>query len=104
MFSVGGKAPRGVLADLPGYGYARQAHDTRQQFHQLVLDYCCDQSRLYRVLQRVMVLVDARLGLTPVDREFLALLQKHEVPYHVVLTKVDSVRPRARPRTVGRCR
>lgn len=60
LFAVGGPNYCGVVADLPGYGFARHSQDVRRQFKQLVLDYCFEPTRLYTLLQRVMILVDSR--------------------------------------------
>jgi GTP-binding protein len=39
------------------------------------------------------VLVDARHGLKPVDREIMEMLDAAAVSYHLVLTKADKVKP-----------
>jgi GTP-binding protein len=45
------------------------------------------------VLKRAMLLVDARHGLKPVDREVMDMLDAAAVSYRIVLTKGDKVKP-----------
>ena len=44
-------------------------------------------------LRRVLLLIDARHGLKPTDRVAMALLTEAAVPFQIVLTKADHVRP-----------
>jgi GTP-binding protein len=43
------------------------------------------------VLTRTFVLVDARHGLKPQDREILGVLDRAAVSYAIVLTKIDTM-------------
>ena len=79
------------LVDLPGYGYAEAPKDMVRQWAHLVNDYL----RGRPTLKRVLVLVDSRHGLKPVDREIMALLDKAAVSYQIVLTKADKIKPTA---------
>ncbi|TPE58685.1 YihA family ribosome biogenesis GTP-binding protein [Sandaracinobacter neustonicus] len=79
------------LVDMPGYGYAEAPKDMVRQWAHLVNDYL----RGRPTLKRVLVLVDSRHGLKPVDREIMALLDKAAVSYQIVLTKADKIKPTA---------
>lgn len=76
------------LVDLPGYGFAMQPEEKRLQWTEFTLWYV----RARRNLRRVFVLIDARAGLKPTDREMIAYLERHNVPWQVVVTKCDKVK------------
>ncbi|KAB7647971.1 YihA family ribosome biogenesis GTP-binding protein [Polymorphobacter fuscus] len=77
------------LVDMPGYGYAEAPKDLVARWKRLIFDYL----RGRVVLKRVLVLIDARHGLKPVDREIMTMLDKAAVSYQVVLTKADKIKP-----------
>jgi len=82
FFDLGGRL---VLVDLPGYGYSRAGKKATRNWTRLIQLYL----RGRPTLRRVMVLVDARRGLGPADREVMDSLDSVAVSYQVVLTKVD---------------
>ncbi|MFQ6017325.1 MAG: ribosome biogenesis GTP-binding protein YihA/YsxC [Kiloniellaceae bacterium] len=88
FFDLGGRL---VLVDLPGYGYARAAKTEIRRWTGLMRVYL----RGRPLLRRVCLLVDARHGLKPSDREMMAELDAAAVSYQIVLTKADKVKPRA---------
>jgi GTP-binding protein len=90
LFLVG-EPPVLRLVDMPGYGYAEAPKDMVKQWARLVNDYL----RGRATLKRVLVLVDSRHGLKPVDREIMTLLDKAAVSYQIVLTKADKIKPTA---------
>jgi GTP-binding protein len=73
------------LVDLPGYGYARASKAEVKGWTRLIGDYLKGR----RELKRVFLLIDARHGLKPSDRETMTLLDEGAVSYQVVLTKAD---------------
>ena len=75
------------LVDMPGYGYAKAPRDLVIAWTQLVEDYL----RGRTTLRRVYLLIDARHGIKPVDREITDLLNIAAVSYQVVLTKIDKI-------------
>jgi GTP-binding protein len=79
-----------VIVDTPGYGFASgTSKHVSREWLKVMLDYFQRRSSL--VLTRVLVLLDARLGITKLDEEVLRVLEEAFVPYHVCLTKVDTV-------------
>lgn len=90
LFLVG-EPPRLRLVDMPGYGFAEAPKDLIREWGMLVRDYL----RGRPTLKRVLVLVDSRHGLKPVDREIMGVLDKAAVSYQIVLTKADKVKPTA---------
>ncbi len=79
-----------MIADLPGYGYARAPKAQVQKWTLLVQSYLVGRANL----RRVLVLVDARHGLKDNDRSVMMILDKAAQPYQVVLTKADKIKPR----------
>jgi GTP-binding protein len=77
-----------MLADLPGYGYARVSKAHVQKWTRLVESYLKGRANL----RRVCVLIDARHGLKESDRGVMTMLDQAAQPYQVVLTKIDKVK------------
>jgi GTP-binding protein len=88
VFDVG-EPPRFRLIDMPGYGFARAPKDLARRWRFLVNDYL----RGRGVLRRALLLIDSRHGLKDLDREVMRMLDEAAVSYHLVLTKVDKVKP-----------
>lgn len=80
-------APRLVLVDLPGYGFAKVPKPVVDAWTRLLKAYL----RGRVTLARACVLVDARHGVKPVDREIMDMLDTAAVAYQVVLTKADKI-------------
>ena len=76
-----------VLADLPGYGFAKAPKEKIEAWTGLVRDYLLGRANLARVL----VLIDARHGLKPNDAEVLDALDRAAASYAIVLTKADEL-------------
>lgn len=85
FFSLG---ERLILTDLPGYGYAEAPKATVQRWTRRVKAYL----RGRAPLRRALLLIDARHGIKPVDREVMAMLDQAAVSFQAVLTKCDKVR------------
>lgn len=85
FFDLGSEAR---LVDMPGWGYAAVGKEKVAGWTELLKGYL----RGRTVLLRVLVLVDGRHGLKPVDTEMLDLLDKSAVSYAVVLTKKDEAK------------
>lgn len=87
FFDLGGRL---MIADLPGYGYARAPKAQVRQWTHLVRSYLAGRAGL----RRVLVLVDARRGLKDNDRSVMTTLDKAAQSYQIVLTKSDKIKPR----------
>jgi GTP-binding protein len=85
FFDLGGRL---MLADLPGYGFARAPKTEIAQWTTLIEDYL----RGRVGLRRVCLLVDARHGIKATDNQVMKLLDQAAVVYQVVLTKCDKVK------------
>lgn len=88
FFNLGSRL---MLADLPGYGYARVSKDQVKQWTGLVNAYLKGRADL----RRTCVLIDSRHGLKDSDRSVMAMLDKAAQPYQVVLTKCDKIKAAA---------
>lgn len=87
----------GRLVDLPGYGYARVPETIRRQWGILVSGYIESRTNL-----RALVLVmDARRPLMPLDREMLDWAHASHKPVHIMLTKADKLSKNAGQSVLG---
>src|SRR4051794_33108006 len=75
------------LVDLPGYGYAKVPAKIRQHWQHLIGTYLRTRTSLYGMV----LIMDARHPLTPLDRQMLAWFASTEKPVHVLLTKSDKL-------------
>ncbi len=88
------------LVDLPGYGFARAPERVREAWKRLIEDYLTENARL----DGLVLLLDARRGVQPADRQLLAYLEEREVPVLVVLTKIDKLNRSGRARAIASVR
>jgi GTP-binding protein len=77
------------LVDMPGYGFAQAPKAKVEQWTRLVKDYL----RGRATLARVFLLIDARHGPKPPDRQMMTLMDVAAVSYQGVLTKIDKLKP-----------
>jgi GTP-binding protein len=80
-----------LLADLPGYGFARAPREKVTAWTGLVSAYLAGRANL----ARVFLLIDSRHGLKDVDEEVMSVLDQAAVSYGIVLTKTDEIKPSA---------
>jgi GTP-binding protein len=76
-----------MLADLPGYGYARASKTLANEWQRLIFAYLRGRPNL----RRAIVLIDARRGVLAMDRDVMALLDEAAVSFALVLTKIDKL-------------
>ena len=76
------------LVDMPGYGFAKAPPKVVETWKKLVRTYL----RGRPVLERTLVLIDARRGIKQVDREMMTMLDEAAVGYRLVLTKADKLK------------
>lgn len=80
-----------VLADLPGYGFARVAKAQADAWGRIAVDYLRSRAEL----RRVLILIDARRGIGARDEAAMALFDESAVAFQIVVTKCDEIRPAA---------
>ena len=81
-----------TFADLPGYGYAKVSQREKQRWAGLMEGYFAQD----RDIALVLSLVDSRHPPSREDLQMLDFLIDQELPFLVVLTKVDKLSPRER--------
>ncbi len=86
FFDLGGRL---ILVDLPGYGYARASKRDIKAWTGFTRAYLKGRPGL----RRVCLLIDARHGIKPVDREIMSELDTAAVSYQLVPTKADKPKP-----------
>lgn len=77
----------GRLADLPGYGYAKVPREVQQDWGRLVGGYV--EARMN--LKVLVVIMDIRHPLTPLDEQMIGWAHGRSLPVHVLLTKADKL-------------
>ena len=75
------------LVDLPGYGYAKVQRDLRAHWEQLLSTYLQTRGALFGMV----LIMDARHPLTPLDRQMLNWFASTGKPVHVLLSKSDKL-------------
>lgn len=79
---------RKIIADLPGYGYARISKGDRKKWEQFIEAYLdCDSN-----LERAVVLLDARHGPTEGDERAIEFLNLKGIPVTLVFAKLDTLK------------
>ncbi len=84
FFSLPGGA---FLVDLPGYGYAKVRRDLREHWENLLSTYLQTRASLFGMV----LIMDARHPLMPLDRQMLDWFSITRKPVHVLLTKSDKL-------------
>src|SRR5258706_12780525 len=97
FFSLGSGA---FLVDLPGYGYADAPESVRKHWEMLVGEYIASRDSL----AAVVVVMDARHPLTPLDLQLLGWLREAARATHVLLTKSDKLSKQAAQVTLSKAR
>lgn len=77
------------LVDLPGYGFAKASAADRARFNEFVSDYLRERENLYCAF----VLIDSRHEPQRIDQEFVQWLVESEIPFALIFTKTDKVKP-----------
>jgi GTP-binding protein len=86
------------LVDLPGYGYARVSKKSKKTFQKFITDYFAKREQMLCAF----VLVDSRHEPQKVDLEFMEWLGTNQVPFNIVFTKADKLKPEALKRNIAR--
>ncbi|WP_066221561.1 ribosome biogenesis GTP-binding protein YihA/YsxC [Formosa haliotis] len=79
------------LVDLPGYGYARVSKSAKKTFQKFITEYFKKREQLISAF----VLVDIRHKPQPIDLEFMIWLGENSIPFSIIFTKADKLKPNA---------
>jgi GTP-binding protein len=77
------------LVDLPGYGYAKTSKSQRKQLSRILDQYLRGREQLVLIF----LLIDIRHDPQPNDLNFINELGKNGVPFALVFTKADKLKP-----------
>ncbi len=78
---------RGVLVDLPGYGFAKVPEAMRRNWNALVGGYIEKRESL----SGLVVIMDARHPMKQLDEEMLDWITPRQIPVHILLSKADKL-------------
>lgn len=78
------------LVDLPGYGYAKVSKSTKRTFQKFITAYFDKRKQMICAF----VLIDSRHEPQPIDMEFMQWLGEHQVPFCIIFTKADKLKPK----------
>lgn len=76
-----------VLADLPGYGYARVSKTEKEKWAKMLDDFFAEKDQL----AHVFALCDIRHEPTENDLQMVEYLYYHAIPFTIVATKMDKL-------------
>ena len=84
------------LVDLPGYGYAKVSKSSKKTFQKFITAYFEQREQMLCAF----VLVDSRHSPQSIDMEFMLWLGEHGVPFNIIFTKADKLKPKALERNI----
>ena len=84
------------LVDLPGYGYARVSKSNKKVFQKFITQYFKNRQQLVLAF----VLIDSRLEPQKIDLEFMEWLSENQIPFSIIFTKSDKLKPNALKRNI----
>jgi GTP-binding protein len=84
------------LVDLPGYGYAKVSQKSRKSWTKMIEHYLRKRDNLVNIF----VLIDSRHEPQTIDLEFVNQLGEWQLPFAIVFTKADKMKPGGLQRTV----
>jgi len=85
------------LVDLPGYGYARVSKNVKKTFQKFITAYFEQRKQMLCAF----VLIDSRHEAQPIDMEFMQYLGEQGIPFCIIFTKADKLKPKALERNVA---
>lgn len=85
------------LVDLPGYGYAKVSKTSKKKFQQFITDYFLRREQMVWAF----VLIDIRHEPQKIDLEFMQWMGESAIPFSIVFTKADKLKPKAIERNVN---
>ncbi|MDG3581033.1 ribosome biogenesis GTP-binding protein YihA/YsxC [Galbibacter pacificus] len=85
------------LVDLPGYGYAKVSKKLKNTFQKFITEYFKKRNQLVSAF----VLIDIRHSPQKIDMEFMQWLGEHAIPFSIIFTKSDKLKPVEIPQNVN---
>lgn len=85
------------LVDLPGYGYAKVSKQEKKTFQKYITAYFEKRQQLVNTF----ILIDCRHEPQPIDLEFLEWMGTNAIPFSLVFTKADKLKPQALEKNIA---
>ncbi len=85
------------LVDLPGFGYARVSKTQKKVFQKFITNYFKQRKQLVNAF----LLIDIRHEPQPIDMNFMEWLGENYIPFSIIFTKADKLKPAARERNIN---
>ena len=82
---------RMYFVDLPGYGFAQGGHSMREMIRAMIISYLTNPKVEPHT---VVVIIDAKIGLTDFDRDVLDILRNENQHTVIILNKTDKLNQR----------
>ena len=89
-FLISGKF---YFVDLPGYGYANVTPEEKESIQKLIIWYLTS-PEVHP--QKVVLILDAKVGVTEFDKQMIEILQAEKHPYLLVANKIDKLSQKER--------
>jgi GTP-binding protein len=86
-----------ILADLPGYGFAKVSKTSREKWDKMTKDYLRHRPNL----AMVMLLIDSRIPPQNSDIEFINWLGENGLSFSIAFTKADKQSKNATEKLIG---
>ncbi|GAB6188763.1 ribosome biogenesis GTP-binding protein YihA/YsxC [Marinitoga arctica] len=88
---------KGYLVDLPGYGFANVSKAEKKKWADLLEDYFTNRYSL----QMIFLLIDHRHEPQKKDIEMIQWLKELEIPFMIILTKLDKLKKSERQKKLN---
>ena len=85
------------LVDLPGFGYARVSKTDKKKFQKFITNYFKQRKQLVSAF----LLIDIRHEPQSIDLNFMQWLGENYIPFSIIFTKADKLKPAARERNIN---
>ena len=85
------------LVDVPGYGYDRVSKSQKKVFQSFITSYFEKRKQLINAF----LLIDIRHEPQPIDLKFMEWLGENQIPFSIVFTKADKLKPKAQDRNIA---
>jgi len=92
------KTNKGVIVDLPGYGFSKVSKMQKKQWSEEIPKYFNSRENL----KYVFLLTDCRTAFKKVDLEMIDILESLNLHYQIVLTKSDKLNNKEKEKTLQR--
>ncbi len=76
-----------IIADLPGYGYAKLSKSKRASFALMIKNYLLKRENLYTAF----LLFDSRIPAQTIDLEMADWMGENQIPFNIIYTKTDKL-------------